>query len=50
MACMYRSALTYWENKIPSRVDLGKRKYGGPFSEEDVENVKNILEDCSSDT
>ena len=35
-----RSALTYWENKIPSRVDLGKRKYGGPFSEEDVENVK----------
>ena len=35
-----RSALTYWENKIPSRVDLGKNKYGGPFSEEDVENVK----------
>ena len=35
-----RSAFTYWENKIPSRVDLGKRKYGGPFSEEDVENVK----------
>ena len=35
-----RSALTYWENKIPSRVDLGKTKYGGPFSEEDVENVK----------
>ena len=35
-----RSAFTYWENKIPSRVDLGKNKYGGPFSEEDVENVK----------
>ena len=35
-----RSAFTYWENEIPSRVDLGKRKYGGPFSEEDVENVK----------
>ena len=35
-----RSALTYWENEIPSRVDLGKSKYGGPFSEEDVENVK----------
>ena len=35
-----RSAFTYWENKIPSRVDLGKSKYGGPFSEEDVENVK----------
>ena len=35
-----RSAFTYWENKIPSQVDLGKSKYGGPFSEEDVENVK----------
>ena len=35
-----RSALTYWENKIPSRVDLGKSKYGGPYLEEDVENVK----------
>ena len=35
-----RSAFTYWENKIPSRVDVGKSKYGGPFSEEDVENVK----------
>ena len=35
-----RSAFTYWENKIPSRVDLGKNKYGGPFLEEDVENVK----------
>ena len=38
-----RSALTYWENKLPSRVDLGKSKYGGPFSEEDVENVKTFL-------
>ena len=35
-----RSALTYWENAIPSRVDLGKTKYGGPFSEETVESVK----------
>ena len=35
-----RSAFTYWDNKIPSRVDLGKSKYGGPFSEEDVKNVK----------
>ena len=23
-----RSALTYWEDKIPSRIDLGKSKYG----------------------
>ena len=29
-----RSALTYWEQDIPSQLDLGKNKYGGPFSEE----------------
>ena len=38
-----RSALTYWEEEIPSRLDLGKEKYGGPFSEEEVENVKTIF-------
>ena len=38
-----RSALTYWEQDVPSRLDLGKDKYGGPFSEEDVENVKTTL-------
>ena len=37
------SALTYWEQDIPSRLDLGKDKYGGPFSEEEVENVKIAL-------
>ena len=26
-----RSALTYWEEDIPSRIDFGKSKYGGPF-------------------
>ena len=35
-----RSALTYWEDNYPSRLDLGKEKYGGPFTEEQVENVK----------
>ena len=35
-----RSALTYWEEKTPSRLDLGKEKYGGPFTEEEVEDVK----------
>lgn len=35
-----RSALTYWEETIPSRIDLSKAKYGGPFSEADVEDVK----------
>ena len=38
-----RSALTYWEQDVPSRLDLGKDKYGGPFSEEEVENVKTTL-------
>ena len=38
-----RSALTYWEEDYPSRLDLGKEKYGGPFSEEEVENVKTVL-------
>ena len=38
-----RSALTYWENDIPSRIDLGKDKYGGPFTYEEVEDVKSFF-------
>ena len=38
-----RSAFTYWEEKIPSRIDLGKQKYGGPFSNEEVEDVKTFI-------
>ena len=38
-----RSALTYWEESAPSRLDLGKGKYGGPFTEEEVEDVKTLL-------
>ena len=38
-----RSALTYWEEDYPSRLDLGKEKYGGPFSEEQVEDVRTVL-------
>ena len=34
-----RSALTYWEENYPSRLELGKAKYGGPLTEEQVENV-----------
>ena len=37
------SALTYWEEEYPSCLDLGKEKYGGPFSEEQVEDVKTVL-------
>ena len=37
------SALTYWEEDIPSRIDLGKSKYGGPFTTEQVEDVKTFF-------
>ena len=35
-----RSAFTYCEDDPPSRLDLGKSKYGGPFTTEEVEDVK----------
>ncbi len=38
-----RSAFTYWEAGIPSRIDLAKSKYGGPFTNEEVEDVKTCL-------
>ena len=38
-----RSAFTYWEDECPSRIDLGKQKYGGPFTVEEVENVKTVF-------
>ncbi len=42
-APLNRSSLTYWEEDIPSRMDLGKLRYGGPFTTEQVEDVKSIL-------
>ena len=38
-----RSALTYYLDEAPSRLDLGKEKYGGPFEEEQVEDVKTVF-------
>ena len=38
-----RSAFTYWDNKKFSRIDLAKNKYGGPFTTEEVEDVKTFL-------
>ena len=38
-----RSAMTYWEDAPVSRLNLGKRKYGGPFTNEQVEDVKTFL-------
>ena len=38
-----RSAFTYKEKECPSRIDLGKDKYVGPFTVEEVENEKTVL-------
>ena len=38
-----RSAFTYWEDKPYSRIDLGKNKYGGPFTIVQVEDVKTFF-------
>ena len=38
------SAVTYWEEDYPSRIDLGKARYGGPFTVEEVEDVKTVLQ------
>ena len=38
-----RSAFTYWEDKPYPRIDLGKSKYGGPFTTEQVEDVKTFF-------
>ncbi len=38
-----RSAFTYWEEEKPSRIDLAKTKYGGPFTNEQVEDAKTCL-------
>jgi peptide/histidine transporter 3/4 len=34
-----RSAFTYADDHIPSRLDFAKERYGGPFTTEQVENV-----------
>lgn len=38
-----RSAFTYCEDLPPQRIDFGKTKYGGPFTTEEVEDVKTFL-------
>ena len=37
---IFRSAFTY--NEMPSRLDLAKQRYGGPFTTREVEEVKNF--------
>ena len=38
-----RSAFTYCEDELPNRLDFGKSKYGGPFTTEQVEDVKTFF-------
>ena len=38
-----RSAFTYCDDHIPSRLDFAKERYGGPFTTEQVEDVKTFL-------
>ena len=38
-----RSAFTYCEDELPSRIDFSKSKYGGPFTTEQVEDIKTFL-------
>ena len=39
----HRSAFTYWEEDIPRRIDLGKNMYGGPLTNEEVEDTKTFF-------
>ena len=38
-----RSALSYYQNNYPSRIDFAKIQYGGPFTNEQVEDTKTVL-------
>lgn len=38
-----RSAFTYWDDKPYTRIDLAKDKFGGPYTTEQVEDVKTFF-------
>ncbi len=38
-----RSAFTYCDDERPTRLDFGKQRYGGPFTTEQVEDVKVMI-------
>ena len=40
---MPASTLYQREEDYPSRIDLGKSQYGGPFTVEEVEDVKTVF-------
>ena len=38
-----RSAFTYSDADLPSRIDFAKQRFGGPYTTEQVEDVKTFL-------
>ena len=40
---LQRSAFTYCDDERPSRLDFAKERFGGPFSTEQVEDVKTFI-------
>ena len=40
---LQRSAFTYCDDEQPSRLDFAKERFGGPFTTEQVEDVKILL-------
>ena len=40
---LQRSAFTYCDDERPSRLDFAKERFGGPFSTEQVEDVKTLF-------
>ena len=40
---LQRSAFTYCDDEEPSRIDFAKKRYGGPFTTEQVEDVKTFF-------
>ena len=40
---LYRSAFTYSDVDRPSRIDFAKQRFGGPYTTEQVEDVKTFL-------
>ena len=40
---LQRSAFTYCDDFVPSRIDFAKERYGGPFTTSQVEDVKTLF-------
>ena len=43
---LQRSAFTYCDDERPSRLDFAKERFGGPFTTEQVEDVKTFFRIC----